>query len=214
MTLTLSRHVFFTLPQHRVPRRTTRRTVASHDYPPAIMCFAFGRGPNDSTHQPTPGGTNRALAWSVCALLRTYTKHHQPRPLVLAQHEIERALVGEFDERVTAAVRGNLDTCEVARRFAWELTNRSPRTTDVLVVAHPDHAARCAAAISTVGLRPVSTRYLRPTGGGIPWLRYECNQCGYWRKSTQPWTRTRKVYLRHDLRARRQCAQVVRSRKR
>ena len=93
--MTTLKHTFFANDAHH----NTHRSARARDYPPAIVCFAFGRGPSDAPYDasalPTPGGTNRALTWSVCALLRFYQRSRRPRPLVLAQCEIELALAAE-----------------------------------------------------------------------------------------------------------------------
>ena len=59
----------------------------------AIVGFAFAQGaPDGADGPPTPGGTNRGLAWSVVQLLDAYARAGRPRPLVMVQWEIAQVL--------------------------------------------------------------------------------------------------------------------------
>ena len=151
------------------------KPVAAH----AIVGFAFGQGPRTSTRrrrtsshtQPTPGGTNRNLAWSVAALLRTYRTLGLPRPALYLQQEIADALAPDVVDPATdhiilsqPANGAYVDTAAVARQAVAHLGPASR----VVVVAHPDHAPRCIRTLLQLGATPVRTRYLQPRGGDIP----------------------------------------------
>ena len=181
--------------------------IAAH----AIVGFAFGQGPprTSSTRrrrtysrtQPTPGGTNRGLAWSVAALLRKYRSLGLAHPVLCLQQEIADALATDVVDPATDLVIPSqladgayVDTAAVARQAVAHL---GP-TSDVVVVAHPDHAPRCIRTLRQLGVTPVRTRYLQPRGGGIPWTRFGCDRRGYWRRSTQRWTRSRRRFLAHE----------------
>ena len=58
----------------------------------AIVGFSFAQGPvEDGT--PTPGGTNRALAWSVVSLLEEYESAGREKPQVMVQWEIAQVFL-------------------------------------------------------------------------------------------------------------------------
>ena len=178
--------------------------------PRAIVGFAFGQGPprtstrrrrTSSRTQPTPGGTNRGLAWSVAALLRKYRALGLPRPALCLQQEIADALGTDVVDPATDHVIPSqpadgtyVDTVAVAQHAVARLGPASR----VLVVAHPDHAPRCLLTLRQLGATPMRTRYLQPLGGGIPWTRFGCDRRGYWRRSTQRWTRSRRRFLAHE----------------
>ena len=186
--------------------------VAAH----AIVGFAFGQGPprtsstrrrrTSSRTRPTPGGTNRGLAWSVAALLRKYRALGLPRPTLCLQQEIADALATDVVDPATDYVIPSqpadgayVDTAAVAR----QAVARFGPASRVVVVAHPDHAPRCVRTLRQLGATPMRTRYLQPLGGGIPWTRFGCDRRGYWRRSTQRWTRSRRRFLAHERRGRR-----------
>lgn len=178
----------------------------------AIVGFAFGQGPprtstrrrrTSSSTRPTPGGTNRGLAWSVAALLRKYRALGLPRPTLCLQQEIADALGTDVVDPATDYVIPSnppdgtyVDTVAVAQQAVARLGPASR----VVVVAHPDHAPRCVRTLRQLGVTPVRTRYLQPRGGGIPWTRFGCDRRGYWRWSTQRWTRSRGRFLAHERR--------------
>lgn len=181
--------------------------VAAH----AIVGFAFGQGPprtsstrrrrTSSRTRPTPGGTNRGLAWSVAALLRKYRTLGLPRPTLYLQQEIADALAPDVVDPATdhiilsqPANGAYVNTAAVAR----QAVARFGPALRVVVVAHPDHAPRCVRTLRQLGVTPVRTRYLQPRGGGIPWTRFGCDRRGYWRRSTQRWTRSRRRFLAHE----------------
>ena len=104
------------------------KPVAAH----AIVGFAFGQGPprtsstrrrrTSSRTRPTPGGTNRGLAWSVAALLRKYRTLGLPRPTLCLQQEIADALGTDVVDPATdhfipsqPADGAYVDTAAVAR---------------------------------------------------------------------------------------------------
>lgn len=183
----------------------------------AIVGFAFGQGPPRTsttrrrptsirTRLPTPGGTNHGLAWSVAALLRKYRALGLPRPPLYLQQEIADAMgTDDVDPATDYVIPSNppdgayVDTVAVARKAVARFGPASR----VLVVAHPDHAPRCIRTLIQLGATPVRTRYLQPLGGGIPWTRFGCDRRGYWRQSTQHWTRSRRRFLAHERRGRR-----------
>lgn len=197
-----------------MPKRFTRRRQQTRPtLPRAIVGFAFGQGLQANLSQRgctrvilgrtwvTPGGTNRGLAWSVIALLRKYRSLGLPRPTLCLQQEIADALGTDIVDPTTDHVIPSqptdgayVDTVTVARQALAHLGPSSR----VLVVAHPDHAPRCLRTLLQHGVTPVRTRYLQPLGGGIPWMRFGCDRRGYWRRSTQRWTQSRRRFLTHE----------------
>ena len=171
----------------------------------AIVGFAFAQGAPDSADgPPTPGGTNRGLAWSVVQLLDAYARAGRPRPLVMVQWEIAQVLWEEHgvraDVSATVDAEGNyLSTYGVMAQLATALDESGVRS--VALVAHPDHAVRCGKVVQHFNVTAIGTAFLGE-GGGIPWDRFGCDADGYDAASTQPWTTGRARYLLHELKNR------------
>ena len=171
----------------------------------AIVGFAFAQGAPDSADgPPTPGGTNRGLAWSVVQLLDAYARAGRPRPLVMVQWEIAQVLWEEHgvraDVSATVDAEGNyLSTYGVMAQLATALDDAGVRS--VALVAHPDHAVRCGKVVQHFNVTAIGTAFLGE-GGGIPWDRFGCDADGYDAASTQPWTTGRARYLLHELKNR------------
>ena len=169
----------------------------------AIVGFSFAQGPA-ANGTPTPGGTNRALAWSVARLLDDYAAAGKAPPQVMVQWEIAQALLEEHgiraDVSATVDAQGHyLSTYGVMEQLAVALGQASIRT--VVLVAHPDHAVRCGKVVQHFNITALGTQMLRAPGG-IPWVDFGCDADGYDPMSTQPWTTARARYLLHELRSR------------
>ena len=169
----------------------------------AIVGFSFAQGPLvDGT--PTPGGTNRALAWSVARLLANYAAAGKPRPQVMVQWEIAQVLWEEHgvraDVSATVDAEGNyLSTYGVMQQIAVALRAAGIHT--VALVAHPDHAVRCGKVVQHFNVTALGSEMLHAEGG-VPWARFGCDDDGYDATSSQPWTTSRTRYLLHELKAR------------
>lgn len=88
-----------------------------------IVGFAFAQGPSDQSGRPTPGQTNRGLAWSVAALVREFVAAGRPRPKIMLQWEIAQLLLEthgiKADVVATVDTSGNyLSTFGVMEQFA------------------------------------------------------------------------------------------------
>ena len=169
----------------------------------AIVGFSFAQGPADDKGRPTPGGTNRALAWMVATMLEEYASAGRPRPKVMVQWEIAQVLWEEHgiraDVSATVDAEGNyLSTYGVMEQLAVALDAAGIRT--VALVAHPDHGVRCGKVVQHFNVTALGTPLLR--GEGVPWERFGCDADGYDAQSTQPWTTTRSRYLLHELKNR------------
>jgi len=156
----------------------------------AIVGFSFGQGAN-----LTPGATNEALAWQVARLKDANTQ----LKLVL-QWEIADALQKEFnltaDLRITPLPGDYLSTYGVAQQAA-DFLSENPGT--VALVAHPDHALRCALNLAHP---PIGVASVWPPLDGVPKTRYGIDDQYYDPVSTQAWCRNRSVYVPHELNSR------------
>mmetsp|Transcript_7427 Transcript_7427/g.8568 ORF Transcript_7427/g.8568 Transcript_7427/m.8568 type:complete len:314 (+) Transcript_7427:257-1198(+) len=159
----------------------------------AVLAFAFGQGMDD-----TPGGTNEGLAWGIHQLLERYKAEALEAPLVLAQVEVSDALQQLYNIHANFTARPNgtyLTTYGVMDQFSNQLAPN--HITQVVVVAHKDHAIRCAKTAEHFNYTVLGTFTSR-----IPWTQFGCDSNGYDPKSTQAWTRDRAHYLMHELMAR------------
>eukprot|EP00009_Paramoeba_aestuarina_P001699 CAMPEP_0201520714 /NCGR_PEP_ID=MMETSP0161_2-20130828/12207_1 /ASSEMBLY_ACC=CAM_ASM_000251 /TAXON_ID=180227 /ORGANISM="Neoparamoeba aestuarina, Strain SoJaBio B1-5/56/2" /LENGTH=334 /DNA_ID=CAMNT_0047919183 /DNA_START=261 /DNA_END=1265 /DNA_ORIENTATION=- len=169
----------------------------------AIVGFSFAQGEViDGT--PSPGGTNYALAWSIVQLLAEYEAAGRDRPQVMVQWEIAQVLWEEYgivaDVNASIDAEGNyLSTYGVMEQLVAPLQEAKIDT--ITLVAHPDHAVRCGKVVQNFNVTAVGTQLLR-ADGGIPWSTFGCDEYGYDKLSTQPWTTERVKYLMHELRAR------------
>jgi len=156
----------------------------------AIVGFSFGQGANLS-----PGGTNRALAWQVAQL-----KHTNPGLKMVLQWEIADALQQEFkmtaDLRISPLPDSYLSTYGVAEQAA-EYLAAHPGT--VSLVAHPDHALRCALNLLQP---PIGVASVWPRMEGLPAAQYGVDDRYYDPLSAQAWCRNRSVYVPHELTSR------------
>ena len=165
----------------------------------AIVGFAFGQGANDKAGKPTPGATNRGLAWSVATLLRAYERHGRKRPKVMLQWEIAQVLAEEhgIQSDVVAHVGPDgeyLSTVGVMEHFAPTLFAEGVNA--VALVAHPDHAVRCAKVVQQFKVTALGTPYLQR---GVPWEQFAADRSGYDPKATQGWTTSRSRYISYEL---------------
>ena len=153
----------------------------------AIVGFAFAQGaPDGADGPPTPGGTNRGLAWSVVQLMRTRAEGRAARD---GAGEIAQVLWEEHgvraDVSATVDAEGNyLSTYGVMAQLATALDDAGVRS--VALVAHPDYAVRCGKVVQHFNVTAIGTAFLGE-GGGIPW-EFGCDADGYDAASTQPWT--------------------------
>jgi hypothetical protein len=138
----------------------------------AIFALSFGQGANG-----TPGKSNKALAEVVKKL------HEESSLPMLLQWEIADCVSGLIKEGRDLVVRKHraegkyLDTREVIAQ-AWEFAKKRG-IKKVIVVAHPDHAPRCAAVAAKIGFDVEIANTLE-----IP----------YDPESTQDWTRSAVVF--------------------
>jgi len=166
----------------------------------AIVGFAFGQGPKNKHGSPTPGATNKGLAWTVVSLLKEYEQEGRPRPKVMLQWEIAQVLREEYgiqaDVVAYVDASGNyLSTMGVMQQFVPRLAPMGIRT--VAVVAHPDHAVRCGKVVQHFNYTALGTRYLLP--GGVPWDKFGADIFGYDPASIQEWTVSQPTYIRYEL---------------
>jgi hypothetical protein len=140
--------------------------------------LSFGIGPNGA-----PGQSNTALKRVMEEVRRRYGCK------LIAQCEIGDLL--ENPEMVVRKHRENnrrdtpkyLDTLEVLRQMCVyiERSGASSKSRHVVVVAHPDHWARCAAVVRAMGFIPLAPE-------GLETIPYDP-------QSTQWWTRKRALFI-------------------
>ena len=166
---------------------------STNKYVRYIVGFSFGKGSNNS-----PGPTNNGLAYSIYKIVLSYIKHNKPFPKLLLQEELAKSLLKQFNLPTDVIIKRKhthryLDTREVATQAAMHVKSKDKK---VLVVAHPDHIARCITELNSLGISAIKSTFFYRIN--IPWHTYKCNANGYSKKSTQPWTRTRKQFLAHE----------------
>ena len=69
-----------------------------------------------------------------------------------------------------------------------------------ITIAHPDHLNRCEVNLNKLGIYSFTNRLIHTIRISFPWTLYGCNENGYDKDSTQPWTRNKKKYLLHESR--------------
>ena len=183
--------------KHQVNRPTCKWRLSvnkqwqrAFDRKVAIVGFSFGKG-----HGSSPGNTNRALAWTVNELYKQIPADVKI-PLCI-QHEIAQVVDTKYSLPVCAIQQKHtyMSTLDIAKECSRIL--RQYQIHEAILVAHPDHAIRCAHALKQMGIiRVHSTPFLQ--SGSVPWKRFNCDKYGYSHTSTQPWTRNRKDYRVHD----------------
>lgn len=144
-----------------------------------ILALSFGQGING-----TPGKSNEALA-EIVKNLRERTGL-----LLCLQWEIADCLRSIVDEPRDLVVRDHrekgkyLDTYEVIAQ-AWEFAKQRD-IREAIIVAHPDHAPRCAGVAAKLGFDVVIANT-----ASVP----------YDPESTQEWTRSREIFLEREKQA-------------
>src|SRR3989344_6285568 len=152
-----------------------------------IFAFSFGLGKNDSLRQ-----TNRALVYVTRSI------HKKTSIPIFAQWEIaeELKLVGIKTSFSAYPKKGFLTTKGVVDQFLNH--DKKRKIKKVIVVAHPDHQFRCGELLKKLGYKvyfPRISEYLPKDG----WKHFNCDNFGYWKDSAQPWTTSRKLYIKHEI---------------
>ncbi|HEM7310306.1 TPA: hypothetical protein U2K59_003040 [Acinetobacter baumannii] len=167
----------------------------------SIIGYAFGNRPNDQSGNtssngenqaamPDPGPMNEALADTIYSIYKL-------NPVkIYAQWEIARFLTSKYHlaEDVLTSIEpiiasdGSiiyLSTDDVANTII-KISGGSSALGNVAIVGHRDHAKRC---ILTSQLRGIKAAVVQEVS--LPVV--------YDEKSGQPWTRSRDLYLIHDI---------------
>ena len=161
-----------------------------------IAAFAFGM--IQTENEILPGGTNNGLA-SWIKTLKDQSVHKNS--VILSQWEISNALKADYNIIVdySAVPKENkyLSTSGVAEQFAeyCKDNNIDIRSSNVSLVAHPDHFERCCVTMHAVGgFNITNTRNdIKPN-----WEQFGCDNDGYDPKSTQEWTRKKHIFAEHE----------------
>ncbi len=158
----------------------------------AIIALAFGQGKSQ-----TPGDSNRGLA----AIIDDLYQQSDTKPTVLAQWEIADVLKKQY--QIKAHYRATIDkdghylsTYGVLKQFKDYLKHH-PLNGRYIIVAQTDHAFRVSILMQQLGFnRPIHFGPIQPSLG---WSAFDCDTYGYSPRSTQPWTRARHDFLKHEL---------------
>lgn len=141
-----------------------------------IIALSFGQGGNNSS-----GKSNKSLAKIVSALVDKY------KLPVVAQWEIAGCLQGFLSDKRNLIIfkhrndRQYLDTYEVlaqAKDYCLGLGSMK-----AIIVAHPDHAARCIAVAQKLGFKTVVA---------------DTKTVPYDSDSVQEWTRNKEAFVKHE----------------
>ena len=141
-----------------------------------IIALSFGQGSGGS-----PGLSNEALARVVSKLAK---KYNVP---VIAQWEIADCIPDLSESQQNLIVREHrqsgqyLDTYEVLNQAKFHCDRLGFKK--ALVVAHPDHAPRCAAVAKKLGFEVAVA---------------DTQSVPYDPDSTQEWTRSKKIFLERE----------------
>lgn len=166
--------------------RLTYRPPADVGPVDAVLVYAFGhRGPDRARE---PGPVNRALAQSAADLARAegVPVFAQTEPaIVLRELGVDGVTEIELSRRPDGTVIYQ-STDDFTRAVASLRDGDGPSFGRVAVVAFADHVGRCVLSARAAGFDAV-------------WSSRAAVVDEYDSESTQPWTRSREVYLSVDL---------------
>lgn len=159
----------------------------------AIFAFAFGQGEGTP---PGPGGSNKGLA-EVCKQLFVLSEN---KLRIYAQWEIADILLKKYQLSSTykAIIKEEyLSTTGVLDQFIDYNKEHGIDVKKVIVVAQRDHAFRVIKLVEKQNFEVIfgANSYNPDTG----WEQYNCDEWGYFNKSSQPWTTNRGNFITHEL---------------
>jgi len=159
----------------------------------AIFAFAFGQGEGTP---PSPGGSNEGLA-EVCKQLFDLSGNKLP---IYAQWEIADVLLEnhQLESTYKAVIKGKyLSTIGVLDQFIAFNKDNELDIKKVIVVAQRDHAFRVVKLVEKQSFNVIfGSNSFNPDKG---WEQYNCDEWGYYNKSSQPWTISRGNFITHEL---------------